>query len=242
MNLWIIACVLFVQCTEVSSHTYHQTYNSVDIHWSHCGQFMWPFDAHTHICCKGYVRPLLGPMYLNKCCGTLNYNRRSHWCCAGKVRRNFLNSASARPRCCGRSSYNPKKQTCCDGFVTDTNVPSYIPSACCGRNSYNPFKQTCCHGEVQNLVGGFLYTQCCGERSINTKMEKCCNGVARYTSDPYNDKCCGKTLIHKKVEKCCDDKNGKIVSVWERCPNETDNFWSGLNILHIPAYKHIYSK
>lgn len=67
-------------------HYSHQ-YNSIDHYWSYCGQAMQPFDPHTHICCKGYVRPLLGPWYLNKCCGTLNYNRQAHWCCDGKLRR-----------------------------------------------------------------------------------------------------------------------------------------------------------
>lgn len=205
-----------------SSLSYYQMYNSVDNYWSYCGEMMWPFDPHTHICCKGYVRPLLGPWYLNKCCGTLNYNRRTHWCCSGKIRRNFLHSASARPRCCGRYSYNPLNQTCCNGVVTGTKVPSYIPSTCCGRMSYDPFKNTCCNGQIQKLVGGFRYTDCCGERSVNTRKQKCCGGVIRHTAGVKNAKCCGKILIDESKEKCCHQGKAVMVSVWKNCPDPNE--------------------
>ena len=87
-------CIFNVVSTN-EIHYSHQ-YNSVD-HWSYCGQMMRPFDPHTHICCKGYVRPLLGPWYLNKCCGTLNYNRQAHWCCDGKLRRSVNSFCAFHP-------------------------------------------------------------------------------------------------------------------------------------------------
>ena len=180
---------------------------------------MWPFDHHTHICCKGYVRPLLGEWYLNKCCGTLNYNRKTHWCCDGKLRRNVLGRVTARPGCCGRRSFNPTTHRCCNGAVTSSNVPNYLPSSCCGRISYNPFMNTCCAGQVQPLVGGFRYTRCCGARSMNTRKAKCCGGKVRYTSNPQMDKCCGKILYHNRYEKCCDIETGVVASVWKECPS-----------------------
>jgi hypothetical protein len=180
---------------------------------------MRPFDPHTHICCKGYVRPLLGPWYLNKCCGTLNYNRQSHWCCEGKLRRNVLGRVTARPGCCGRKSYNPTTHRCCNGAVTSSNVPYYLPSSCCGRISFNPFKDTCCEGQVQLLEGGFRYTRCCGARTMDTRKAKCCGGKVRNTSDPQVDRCCGTLLFHTSYEKCCDWEKGIVESIWTDCPN-----------------------
>lgn len=134
------------------------------------------FNPYTHICCKGYVRPLLGLWFLNKCCGTLNYNRRKYWCCAGKLRRNILGRVTARPSCCGRRSYNPTTQRCCNGMVTSSNLPYYIPYSCCERKSFNPFTKTCCGGKVQPLTGSFRHTQCCGTNVYNEMYEKCCAG------------------------------------------------------------------
>ena len=215
-SIYIIFHNVSVSTNE--NHYSHQ-YNSVDHYWSYCGQTMRPFDPHTHICCKGYVRPLLGPWYLNKCCGTLNYNRQSHWCCEGKLRRNVLGRVTARPGCCGRKSYNPTTHRCCNGAVTSSNVPYYLPSSCCGRISFNPFKDTCCEGQVQLLEGGFRYTRCCAARTMDTRKAKCCGGKVRNTSDPQVDRCCGTLLFHTSYEKCCDWEKGIVESIWTDCPN-----------------------
>ena len=77
---------------------YNQMYNSVEHFWSYCGEMQQPFDPEKYICCKGYLRPLLGSRYLSRCCGSLTYNRRTHLCCNGKIRRNYLNNIYAKPR------------------------------------------------------------------------------------------------------------------------------------------------
>lgn len=218
-----------------NNNRYDHRYNSIDHYWSYCGQnaeasrerrqngntrdSMLPFDPHTHICCKGYVRPLLGPWYLNKCCGTLNYNRQTHWCCGGKLRRNVLGRVIAKPGCCGRNSYNPNTHRCCNGAVTASNVPSYLPSSCCGQISFNPFINTCCKGQVQALVGGFRYTRCCGANSINTREAKCCSGKVRHTSKPSVVMCCGEAIYHTSYEKCCDHDKGVVSLIWKDCPS-----------------------
>ena len=93
------------------------------------------------------------------CCGSRNYNPRSHVCCASRVLWKGLSNSRDHYAYCGSRNYNPRTHFCCGGLIFfSIHVGTRI--AFCGCHIYDTYKLKCCRRKGRIIVSRFSHSHC----------------------------------------------------------------------------------
>ncbi|XP_074647555.1 uncharacterized protein LOC141903350 [Tubulanus polymorphus] len=119
--------------------------------------------------------------------GLLPYNRDTHTCCCGIVKRKRKSVGSrAVWKCCQFRPYNARTHFCCHGRVYKRLRQSTV-RACCGGEIFSVNQHECCGGSIH--ARNDCYRCCAGLFWYNVKYDRCKKGHVDIRDTPLNIHC-----------------------------------------------------